>query len=48
MKTGNKAVHSIPNIGYKVESLITLSCLETPSVAIQKNFFNHANKRFWR
>jgi hypothetical protein len=23
MKTGNKAVHSIPNIGYKVEPLIT-------------------------
>lgn len=37
MKTGNKAVHSIPNIGYKVEPLI-LSCLETPSLTIQKMF----------
>lgn len=45
MKTGNKAVRSIPNIGYKVEPLITFMFRNSFSY-YSKNVFNHANKRF--
>lgn len=48
MKTGNKVVHSLANIGYKVLATDTLSCLEILFVIIQENVFNHANKLFWR